>query len=406
MTELEAYMRDEIAREGPISFARFMELALYHPTLGYYAGAGVGREPLGWSGDYVTSGDVHPLWGRTLARLLHQTWQALGCPAPFDVLELGAGRGLLAKAVWRYAREEASDWLAALRYTLADRTPADTWLRAAREERLARTLAALEVPAARTRWVTDAGAHFGARTLVGCIVSNELVDALPVHVVEVRDGALAEILVGSDASTGRLVEVRGVPPSPPLAAYLDSFAVPWRTFPDGWRAEIALTAEPWLRHIGIMLRRGLMVTIDYGATARRLYTRDHYRGTLMVYTQHQVGAHPLAHPGAQDLTAHVNFSALVRAGHAAGLRTVGYTTQGALLTRLGMREDAAALAARLYPLADSERYSGRGQLDRLRRATLRAAVATLLDPAGLGGFRVLAQHRGLPGVGRRLVGTA
>ncbi|HEX6123370.1 MAG TPA: SAM-dependent methyltransferase, partial [Ktedonobacterales bacterium] len=182
--ELERLIGAEIARGGPITFARFMELALYHPQLGYYAGGGAGREPLGWSGDYVTSGDVHPLWGWALARQLHQMWELLGCPTPFAVLEPGAGRGLLALEVWRYALERAPDWAAALRYTLADRAPAASPLRAARERRLLAALAALGAPPERTRWVAAPADAVAERALVGCVVSNELVDALPVHLVE------------------------------------------------------------------------------------------------------------------------------------------------------------------------------------------------------------------------------
>lgn len=105
MHELARIIREEIAREGPIPFSRYMELALYHPTLGYYAGGGQGREPVGWGGDYFTSGDVHPLWGWCIARRLHSMWREMGCPDRFDVVEPGAGRGLLARDVWGYALE-------------------------------------------------------------------------------------------------------------------------------------------------------------------------------------------------------------------------------------------------------------------------------------------------------------
>ena len=162
--ELERLIAEEIAESGPITFARFMELALYHPRLGYYAGGGAGREPLGWSGDYFTSGDVHPLWGWALARQLHQMWELLGCPVPFDVLEPGAGRGLLAVEVWRYALERAPEWAAALRYTLADRAPADSPLRAAREGRLSAALDALGAPPERIRWVGDPATAFATRS--------------------------------------------------------------------------------------------------------------------------------------------------------------------------------------------------------------------------------------------------
>jgi SAM-dependent MidA family methyltransferase len=403
---LGAIIAAEIEREGPISFARFMALALYHPTLGYYVGGGEGREPLGWEGDYFTSGDLHPLWGWSIARQLQQMWELLGRPPRFDVLEPGAGRGLLVRETWRYASARAPEWAAALRYTVLDRTPPESPLRAARERRLAGELAALGVPEEGVRWERDLAAVTAEGRLTGCVVSNELVDALPVHLVQVDGGTLREVYVDVERTSGRLVEVLGPPSSAAVADYLDHYRVPWRTYPDGWRTEVCLEARAWLRDIAAALGRGFVLTIDYGDTARRLYTRERRHGTLAVYTRHQLGSHPLAQPGRQDLTAHVNFTALIEAGRAAGLRLAGMTTQAGLLRRLGIREEMEALSARLYPAADTERHTSRGQADYLRRMSLRNAVAALLDPRGLGGFRVLAQQRGMPGAGRRLLGFA
>jgi SAM-dependent MidA family methyltransferase len=402
--ELAALIRNEIARDGPITFARFMALALYSPTLGYYAGGGQCREPIGWEGDFFTSGDLSPLWGECIARQLYQVWELLDRPQRFDVVEPGAGRGLLAREVWRYALARSPEWAASLRYTLADRAPAESPLRATRETRLAEELRALGAPESATRWASDLDEAFPQDSAVGCVVSNELVDALPVHVVEKRNGALSEVYVDCDSATGRLVERLGPPSSPAIADYLDTFHIPWRTFPDSWRAEICLEASEWMRRVAAGLRRGLVLTIDYGDTARRLYTPLRRRGTLAAYFQHQLGENPLAHPGQQDLTAHVNFSALIQAGREAGLRFVGLTTQGNFLERLGISKEAEALAARLYPYAETERHTGRGQIDYLRRVSLRNAVAALLRPSGLGGFKVLAQHRGMAGVGRKLDG--
>jgi SAM-dependent MidA family methyltransferase len=398
-TALAEIIRDEIRRVGPLTFARYMELALYHPTLGYYAGGGSGREPAGWAGDFFTSGDVSPLWGWAIARQLHQMWQALGCPTRFDVIEPGAGRGLLAAAVWRYALALDERWAAALRYTLVDRAAPTSPLRAARATRLAAELAAIPAPTDAVRWVDDLAQAASDGPITGCIVSNELVDALPVHRVEARAGQLTEVYAALAPETGQLVERLDAPSSPRVAGYLDAYAVPWRAYPDGWRAEVGLAAEEWMGEVAATLGRGYALTLDYGASARQLYTRDRRRGTLMVYTRHRLGERPLARPGQQDLTAHVNFSALARVGAAAGLRVTGYTTQAALLRALGMPAQAEALAARLFPYAESERHTDRGQADHLRRAALRNAVATLLNPQGLGGFRALIQRRDAPEAG-------
>ncbi|MGZ6352579.1 MAG: class I SAM-dependent methyltransferase, partial [Ktedonobacterales bacterium] len=304
MNELEELIREEIRRDGPMTFARFMEVALYHPVLGYYAGGGMGREPLGWEGDYFTSGDVHPLWGWSIARQLEQMWELMGRPERFDVVEQGAGRGLLAREAWRYAGERAPEWASALRYTLVDRAPSDAPLRQAREQRLASELDALGVATDAVRWLGELPAEGAA--LTGCVVSNELVDALPVHIVEARGGELREMYVGLDEETGRLVELVGPPSSAEVAAYLDAYRIPWWTYPEGWRCEICLEAGDWVRGVASELKRGFVLTIDYGDTARKLYTKERRRGTLAVYMRHQLGERPLANMGRQDITAHVN----------------------------------------------------------------------------------------------------
>jgi SAM-dependent MidA family methyltransferase len=392
MNELGEIIRAEIRARGAMTFERYMELALYHPALGYYAGGTEGREPLGWSGDYFTSGDVSPLWGWAMARQLRRMWELLGKPEPFTVVEPGGGRGLLARDVWGYALSEDHSWARALRYVLLDRAPEGSALRAARQERNARELARLGTPQEAVRWAASWD-EAALEPLVGCMVSNELFDALPVHVVEARGGELLEVYVAVDPQTGALVEELGAPSSEAVAGYLDAYRITWRKYGDGWRVEVCLAAGRELGEMASRLARGFLLTVDYGATARRLYTRGRRRGTLATYARHQFLDHPLDAPGNRDLTAHVNFSALARAGTAAGLRVAGYTTQAAFLTGLGVREEIAARGARLYPAADTERHTDRGQADLLRRRSFEAAAAALFDPRGLGGFHVLTQAR-------------
>ncbi|HEX8982225.1 MAG TPA: SAM-dependent methyltransferase [Ktedonobacterales bacterium] len=395
MAQLDEIIAEEIRRDGSMTFARFMDLALYHPQLGYYSGGGSGREPVGWAGDFFTSGDVSPLWGWALAKQLHQMWQSLGSPARFDVIEPGAGRGLLAASVWRYALALDERWATALRYTLVDRAAPDAPLRAAREARLAAELAAIPAPQGAVRWAPALDQATSDGPVTGCVISNELLDALPVHRIEARGGALLEVYVALEPESGRLVETLAEPSSERVANYLDDYRIPWREYPDGWRAEVCPAAEDWTREVAGKLGAGFMLTLDYGASARRLYTRDRRRGTLMAYTRHRLSERPLATPGQQDLTAHVNFSAVAKVGAAEGLSVVRYTSQAALLSGLGIREQAETSAARLYPYAEIERHTDRGQADMLRRSALRNAVTTLLNPHGLGGFRALTQGRGL-----------
>ncbi|MGO8949717.1 MAG: class I SAM-dependent methyltransferase [Ktedonobacterales bacterium] len=404
MNNLEEVIGQEIAHEGPITFARFMELALYHPTLGYYSGGGEGREPLGWSGDYFTSGDVHPLWGWAIARQLHQMWQLLGSPERFDVVEPGAGRGLLARDVWHFALQRAPEWAEALVYTLIDRAASGSPLRRRRQERLNTELQRLNVPDDAVR-VVDTLSDVRQR-FTGCVVSNEVVDALPVHILEKQEEGLAEVYVSLDPEHGQLIEQVGGLSSPEMAGYLDQYDIPWRDYPNQWRCEVCLDAGRWLREVANHLERGYLLTIDYGSMASELYTPQRLRGTLAIYRQHQLRERPLAQPGRQDITAHVNFSALTVSGRAIGIDTIGITSQGKFLGRLGIREEAQMQASLLYPYAESERHTDRGQTDYLRRATILAAVSTLLDPHGLGAFQVLAQQRGVPESGRNLLGLA
>ena len=209
-----------------------------------------------------------------------------------------------------------------------------------------------------------------------------------------------------DAAGDRLVERAGPPSSAAVAGYLDHYRIPWRTYPDGWRAEVCLAAEGWMLALGGPLARGFLLQVDYGDRARRLYTRDRRRGTLAVYTHHRLGERPLASPGQQDLTAHVNFSALIELGRMMGLRLAGLTTQRAFLLRAGIQQEVERRAAEQFPLADVARASDAGQRDYLRRAALRAAMRTLISAEGLGGFHALVQQRGVPGTGRRLSGLA
>jgi SAM-dependent MidA family methyltransferase len=353
---LEAIIRQRIARAGAITFADYMDLALYHPQFGYYTS---GAPRVGWTGDFFTSAHLHPLFGAGVARQLAQMWETLKRPAPFVVVEEGAGQGLLAEHVRAFAREHAPALAEALRYHPLD---------------------------------VGRPAGDGAATAPHVILSNELIDAFPVHLVELQGGRLLEVYVVE--REGQLAERLDDPSSPAVADYLDRFGIPWRGFGDGWRAEINLRALEWVRATAARLARGgFALTIDYGDLARRLYTRERRRGTLLCYYRHSINEEPLARPGQQDITAHVNFSALIEEGRQAGLSRSRFTTQREFLLGLGIREEMEVLRARRFGAADTARHTDQGQADLLRAYSLRNAVNVLLDPSGLGGFRVLVQRK-------------
>jgi SAM-dependent MidA family methyltransferase len=361
LSPLHQLIMQRMQREGPLTFAEYMRMALYEPGLGYYVS---GSAKMGWEkGDYFTSTDVAAFFAHCLARQLYQFWEKLKRPTPFVVLEQGAGRGHLAAGVRAWATDTAPDFAQALVYTTADIATGQD------------SLHPTEQPTAHV------------------LLSNELLDAFPVHVIEVREARLYEVYV-SCQEDGRLCEIVAEPSSPHVADYLDHAKIPWRTFPTGWRAEINLEATRWLTQSVRLLRpHGFVLAIDYGEKARVLYTRERRRGTLLCYHQHTTNEQPLRWPGEQDITAHVDFSALIEQGRALGLRLHTYTTQRQWLETCGLRAELEQRRTQDFALADSNRASDQGQIALLAWYTLRQQAATLTDPAGMGNFKVLVLRR-------------
>jgi SAM-dependent MidA family methyltransferase len=369
MTPLHALIIERIRRDGPIPFAEYMRMALYEPGYGYYV---TGAAKMGWEGDYYTSADVSTFFANCIGRQLAQWWETLGQPARFSVQEQGAGRGNLAQGVQNWAEQEAPDLFAALDYRTADIYSGQD----------------------ATSMASMAGETHGKAQIsssVHVVLSNELIDAFPVHIVEVRDTRLYEIYV--DEQEGRLYQCLAEPGSDEVTGYLDRFKIPWQRFGDGWRAEINLDALRWIQQTAQLLRRGFMLTIDYGDKARELYTRYRRHGTLACYFHHQMNERPLVRPGEQDITAHVNFSALIDEGRRQGLRLNTYTTQRLWLEGLGIREELERRRDRDFSAMDSARATDRGQIAMLKWQNLYQRIAALTDPTGMGNFKVLVMRR-------------
>jgi SAM-dependent MidA family methyltransferase len=361
--ELATRIHDEIRRTGPITFARFMNLALYDPDGGYYraAAARPGRD-----GDFLTAPETHPIFGAALARCLDAVWERLDRPDRFVLREYGAGTGSLALAIVARLALGGSGLARAIRYQPIEVEP-----------RRLRTIAERFAAAGRADLLIEPGGE--AEAIVGVVLGNEVLDALPTNRVVARGGVLFEILVGSN--DGALVDVEAAPSTPALAARLAAEEV---VLDDGQRAEICLAADAWIAAAAAGLARGLLLLIDYGYPASELYDPVRRRdGTVRAYLRQRVHGDPYRHVGRQDLTAHVDVTAVERAATAAGLTHLGTTTQAAFLVGLGTEELLRAIQA--DPATTLEAY-----------LAVRSALVRLLDPAAMGRFRVMGFGRDWP----------
>jgi SAM-dependent MidA family methyltransferase len=353
-------LAERIRAGGPISFADFMRECLYHPVHGYYSRASSQR-----FGDYYTSVDVHPIFGRLLARQFAEMWELLGSPRPFVVAESGAGIGRLAGHILDFSARALPELYAALEYVAVERSGArraEHSARVADHAAAGRFSSAAEIPRAIS---------------AGCIFSNELLDALPAHRVVVEKGALREICVGFES--GQFTEVLREPSMPALEWYFQEQGI---TLEEGQQAEVCFEACDWIESAGCALERGFVLTTDYGHEARALYGEHHNRGTLLAYRDHTVTENLLDSPGEQDLTSHVNFTALDLWGRRAGLLRTGLVTQSQFLVALGRGNEFADLYE-----------PGQTEMEKLRARLL---LKNLIHPEGLGEkFQVMIQHKGI-----------
>jgi SAM-dependent MidA family methyltransferase len=317
----------EIRERGPIPFSRYMEMCLYEPELGYYAR---GSQQFGKAGDFYTSSDVHAVFGRVLARQFDEMWRVLGSPERIDLLELGPGRGLFAGDVLDWSEKKFPEFFAAVHYWLCESSPA---LR----ERLQTTLnrhfdsgkcsllelrAETQGPSTRAHALARDDNHDVEVPLI--VFANEFFDALPVEVLS-KQGSLRIGL-----HDGRLVETWSAASKAELE-FLDR----WSVHPEaGERVEATLAAHDFACRIGNLIQRGSFMAIDYGYTRDELLAGCH-RGTIMAYRQHSASHNPYEAPGEQDITAHVNFTALADALEKNGMRAQKLLTQSQFLLGIG-----------------------------------------------------------------------
>ena len=364
MTTLAGIIREEIARDGPMRFERFMELALYHPEHGYYRRER-GTPRTGRAGDFFTSVSVGPLFGRLLARQFLEMWEALEKPTSFWIIEQGAEDGRLAADILEWCRNQAPAFFGAMCYGLVEDSPI---LRARQEETLVTAGFGEKVG-----WFRDLD-ELAREKPVGVFFANELVDAFPVRRVIYNADGWSELCVAVDGRGDFEWSEREVG-DPVLAAATGNFPAI-----EGYTTEVNLRARDWMGRAGRTLGRGYLLVIDYGFPAADYYAPFRSSGTLTAYREHRHSAEVLVEPGTRDLTAHVDFTALARAGEKAGLVTLGFIDQQHFLTGIAHDELEGSGGATA------------GVVENLR------AWQTLTHPNHLGArFHALLQAKDAPG---------
>lgn len=311
ITPLTAFLQAEIRRRGPIPFCEFMEAALYHPALGYYAS---GKAAIGREGDFFTNVSVGPLFGRLLARQFVEMWRALGEPESWSIIEQGAHRGDFAADALAELRDCAQPCFQALRYRIVE--PFDS-PRAVQEERLAAFSGKVAWHRSLREVKPGAAVHF----------SNELLDAFPVHRVAFREGGWVERHVAMEEDAFVYTDA-------PLAANGLRERLDGLNPVVGFETEVNLASTDWLREATPAVERGFLLAIDYGFCHDEYYRAERSQGTLTGYAGHRRQSDLLAAPGAIDLTAHVDFTSVVDEAESLGWELRGYTDQHHLMVGL------------------------------------------------------------------------
>ena len=343
-----------IQAKGPIPFAEYMDLCLYHPQLGYYSRA---EKRTGHSGDFFTSVDIGSLFGELLCEQFAEMRQLLNQSKKretpfFTIVEAGAGSGRLCKNVLDHAKQHLPEFYHACRYILVEKSGT------------ARSAQTQTLMAHESHWV-DSGTKFPT-SVDGVIFANELLDALPIHLIEMTPGGLCEIYV--DIRNSQFVEQLR-PLSGRVQKHVDDFGI---NLGVGWRAEVCPDAIDWITNASKCLNQGFLILIDYGFEAHELYSDSHASGTLRCYQRHTVHSknnnNPwFKEPGESDITAHIDLTAVRKTAEHAGLSTIGMTDQTYFLLSLASNS--------------TELTKPTNNSTSLRR---RLALKTLLLPGGIG----------------------
>jgi SAM-dependent MidA family methyltransferase len=303
--QLEEIIIEKIRSNGAIPFRDFMEMCLYYPECGYYTSA---QEKFGTRGDYYTSPHLTPAFGAAIARQLEQMWEMSGKDI-FTIVEYGAGTGMLCQDVLNCLRHNPA-FYERLQYCIIEKSPV---MRRREQQCLGE----------KVRWIDSIDE---IAPVIGCVLSNELIDNFSVHQVVMHD-VLMEVFVDYDNGFKEVLK----PASRALCEYFGELGV---TLPRGFRTEVNLEVIAWLKSVASSLSKGFVLTIDYGCLSDDLYREFRQDGTLICYNKHHVNNEPYHNIGAQDITAHVNFSALQHWGVKYGLECCMFTDQASFLLGL------------------------------------------------------------------------
>ncbi len=357
MQTLRSLIIKDIQKKGKITFAEFMHMALYHPHHGYYNSD---SERIGKSGDYYTSPTVHSIFGQLIAKQLEEMWNTMGKEV-FTIVEMGANKGWLCYDIVHCIQKEYPEFYEKFYYIIVESNP---YMR--KKQRI--LLKSVDMAEDKVSWHSYSENGFSFDSVQGCFLSNEFVDALPVHRIKVKKGVLKEIYVGYN--NGNFFETEDGISNTHLKNFFTTYQIPME---EDREYEINLTALEWLRHVSEILQRGFIITVDYGDISDGLYREDSAtQGTLRCLYKHTVNRDFYEQAGEQDITAHVNFSHLMQAGKSFGLGVTGFTKQSHFLLALGILE----------------------RLNNNIDAILKGK--NLIHPEGMGEiFKVLIQHKNI-----------
>ncbi len=344
-------------------------MALYHPDYGYYSS---GQVAIGNKGDFFTASSLGADFGELLAEQFAEIWVILDRPEAFQVVEMGAGLGDLAIDILNYWQSNYPDLLQNVEYSIIEESPS---LIATQQEKLQ----SWREKGINLSWKSWSG--LANNSVTGCFFSNELIDAFPVHQVIWQDHQLQEVYVGENR--GEFIEIIAELSTTELLNYFQQLQINLDSgdYPEGYRTEVNLQALDWLDRIAQKLKQGYLLTIDYGYSAQKYYHPQRSQGTLQCYYQHRYHSDPFVNLGLQDITTHVNFTALENQGKSLGLETLRFTNQGLFLMSLGLGDRLMELSTGKFSVAEIFKR--------------RDALHQLIDPTGLGKFGVLLQGQGL-----------